>query len=87
MTNLRLAWIALGSVALAAAAVTVTGTEAAPPSPADRARSGPNRITDPLQAGQAAPDFELSTLDRSETFRLSSNFGVKPTVLVFGSYT
>jgi hypothetical protein len=40
-----------------------------------------------LQAGQAAPDFELLTHDKSETVRLSDFRGEKPVVLVFGSYT
>jgi hypothetical protein len=40
-----------------------------------------------LQVGQAAPDFELLTHDKSETVRLSDFRGEKPVVLVFGSYT
>jgi hypothetical protein len=40
-----------------------------------------------LQAGDAAPDFELLTHDKSETVRLSDFRGQKPVVLVFGSYT
>lgn len=40
-----------------------------------------------LQAGDAAPDFELLTHDKSETVRLSNFRGEKPVVLVFGSYT
>jgi hypothetical protein len=40
-----------------------------------------------LHAGDAAPDFELLTHDKSETIRLSNFRGEKPVVLVFGSYT
>lgn len=40
-----------------------------------------------LQAGDPAPDFELLTHDKSTTVRLSDFRGVKPVVLVFGSYT
>jgi hypothetical protein len=40
-----------------------------------------------LQPGDAAPDFRLPTLDRKSTVQLSSLRGVRPVVLVFGSYT
>jgi peroxiredoxin len=40
-----------------------------------------------LAVGDAAPDFELPTLDRSRTVRLSSEYRLKPVVLIFGSYT
>lgn len=40
-----------------------------------------------LQVGDAAPDFELQTHDKSKTVRLSDFRGEKPVVLVFGSYT
>lgn len=40
-----------------------------------------------IQVGQAAKDFELKSLDGKSTFKLSSNFSKKPTVLIFGSYT
>jgi hypothetical protein len=43
-------------------------------------KSGP-RIGDP------APDFQLKLLDAQETFRLSDNFGRRPTVLIFHSFT
>ena len=46
-----------------------------------RARAGT------LQAGDTAPDFNLPTLDRKQTVRLSSFRGSQPVVLVFGSYT
>lgn len=46
-----------------------------------RARAGA------LKVGDLAPDFELSTLDKSGKVRLSSFRGSKPVVLVFGSYT
>jgi hypothetical protein len=45
------------------------------------ARGGHLRVSDP------APDFDLSTLDRRSTVRISSFRGSKPVVLVFGSYT
>jgi hypothetical protein len=40
-----------------------------------------------LEPGDAAPDFELQTHDKSATVRLSDFRGAKPVVLVFGSYT
>ena len=40
-----------------------------------------------LQIGDTAPDFNLSTFDRSATVQLSQHRGVRPVVLVFGSYT
>ena len=40
-----------------------------------------------LRVGEAAPDFELETLDHRGRVRLSSFRGSKPVVLVFGSYT
>lgn len=46
-----------------------------------RARSGL------LQAGDAAPDFSLTKLDKSATVQLSSLTATQPVVLVFGSYT
>lgn len=41
----------------------------------------------PLKTGDAAPDFDLQTLDRKSRVRLSSFRGKKPVMLVFGSYT
>lgn len=51
-----------------------------------RARAGT------VNVGDVAPDFELSTADKTgadktDKVRLSSFRGVKPVVLVFGSYT
>ena len=46
-----------------------------------RARAGT------LRAGDAAPDFSLMKLDKSEAIRLSSLTANQPVVLVFGSYT
>jgi hypothetical protein len=46
-----------------------------------RARAGT------VNVGDAAPDFTLSTLDKSSVVRLSSFRGSKPVALVFGSYT
>jgi thiol-disulfide isomerase/thioredoxin len=40
-----------------------------------------------LEVGQTAPDFDLPTLDGTSRVRLSSLRGVKPVVLIFGSYT
>jgi hypothetical protein len=40
-----------------------------------------------LHAGDAAPDFSLMKLDKSEAIRLSSLTASQPVVLVFGSYT
>jgi hypothetical protein len=40
-----------------------------------------------LQVGQEAPDFTLPRQDRSSAVTLSSHRGVRPVVLVFGSYT
>jgi len=40
-----------------------------------------------VSAGDAAPDFRLPTLDHKSTVQLSSFRGVRPVVLVFGSYT
>jgi hypothetical protein len=41
----------------------------------------------PLAVGDDAVDFELASMDNESTFKLSSNFGSRPTVLIFGSYT
>lgn len=46
-----------------------------------RARAGT------LNVGDAAPDFNLSTLDKSAHVELAAFRGDKPVVLVFGSYT
>jgi len=40
-----------------------------------------------LAVGDQAPDFTLSTHDHSGEATLSSHRGVRPVVLVFGSYT
>lgn len=40
-----------------------------------------------LQAGDQAPDFSLTKLDKSATIQLSSLTATQPVVLVFGSYT
>ncbi len=40
-----------------------------------------------LAQGDAAPDFRLPVVDHSATVQLSSYRGVRPVVLVFGSYT
>jgi hypothetical protein len=46
-----------------------------------RARAGT------VNVGDSAPDFALSTLDKSSVVRLSSFRGSTPVALVFGSYT
>ncbi len=48
-------------------------------------RQGPRQGS--LQVGVPAPDFNLKVLKSDRTFKLSSNFGERPTVLIFGSYT
>ena len=40
-----------------------------------------------LKVGDPAPDFELTSVDRSRRVRLSVELQTKPVVLVFGSYT
>ena len=40
-----------------------------------------------LAPGDAAPDFELPTVDHSALVKLSAAYRYKPVVLVFGSYT
>jgi len=40
-----------------------------------------------LAVGDAAPDFELPTLERNGAVRLSEEYRAKPVVLAFGSYT
>jgi len=40
-----------------------------------------------VQVGETAPDFTLSSLDKSGVTRLSAMRGVQPVVLIFGSYT
>jgi hypothetical protein len=40
-----------------------------------------------LKVGDAAPDFELLSVDHSHTVKLSSEYRTKPVVLIFGSYT
>jgi hypothetical protein len=39
------------------------------------------------KVGSSAPDFELTYLASDKTFKLSDNFGQKPTVLIFHSFT
>lgn len=46
-----------------------------------RARAGT------LNLGDAAPDFSLAKLDKSDQVQLSSLLSRQPVVLVFGSYT
>lgn len=46
-----------------------------------RARSGAVKI------GDEAPDFDLETVDKSGCVHLAAFQGVRPVVLIFGSYT
>lgn len=46
-----------------------------------RARAGT------INVGEVAPDFELLTIDKSESIRLSELSRRQPVVLIFGSYT
>jgi hypothetical protein len=48
---------------------------------------GQSRREGSLKVGDRAPDFTLKQLNSDKTFTLSSNFGKRPTVLIFGSYT
>lgn len=47
----------------------------------NRARAGT------LTIGDAAPDFTLASVDGKTHVRLSEHRGVRPVVLIFGSYT
>ncbi|HEX4748517.1 MAG TPA: hypothetical protein VH302_03155 [Bryobacteraceae bacterium] len=40
-----------------------------------------------VSVGDAAPDFTLPRLDHTGTVTLSANRGIRPVVLIFGSYT
>jgi hypothetical protein len=40
-----------------------------------------------LKVGDAAPDFELPTVDHTRRVKLSSQYRSRPVVLIFGSYT
>jgi peroxiredoxin len=40
-----------------------------------------------LDPGEPAPDFELPLEDGSAKVRLSAHRGVRPVMLIFGSYT
>jgi len=43
--------------------------------------------TGSLQPGDAAPDFDLPTVDRARRVKMSDECRGKPLVLIFGSYT
>ena len=45
------------------------------------------RHPETLRVGDAAPDFRLASPDGKQTVQLSPLRGVKPVVLIFGSYT
>ena len=64
-------WIAASL--LAAGLITVSAN-------AQRRTAGP-------AVGAEAPVFTLQSLKSDETFSLKDNFGKRPTVLIFGSYT
>ena len=40
-----------------------------------------------LRVGDPAPDFDLERQDKTGRVKLSSHFGERPVILVFGSYT
>jgi hypothetical protein len=40
-----------------------------------------------FDVGQMAPDFNLQNTDGNGEYRLSSSRGLRPVVLIFGSYT
>ena len=40
-----------------------------------------------VNVGDAAPDFDLKSVDGNSKYRLSSMRGQRPVVLIFGSYT
>jgi hypothetical protein len=40
-----------------------------------------------LRPGDPAPDFSLTSTDKTSVARLSSHRGVRPVMLIFGSYT
>ena len=40
-----------------------------------------------LKVGDTAPDFDLEALDKKSRVQLSSHLGIRPVVLIFGSYT
>jgi hypothetical protein len=40
-----------------------------------------------LSIGDAAPDFQLATVDHKFTVSLSAEWQTRPVVLIFGSYT
>ena len=87
--------------ALAALLVWAGAAHAATPSrvpaslvPVDTAGSANSRgeaqLEGALEApkvGEAAPDFELPSMDGSGSMRLSQFRGSRPVMLVFGSYT
>ena len=51
------------------------------------AQQGPPLKRGGPKVGDTAPDFELKVLDSRETFKLGGNFGKRPTVLIFHSFT
>lgn len=54
---------------------------------ADAAPPQGGRREGDLKVGDKASDFTLKLLGSKKKFTLSSNFGKRPTVLIFGSYT
>lgn len=65
---------------IAVAAILVSAIAYAEPAKGRRSK-------DSLKVGDKAPDFTLKMLSSKKKFTLSGNFGRKPTVLIFGSYT
>lgn len=49
--------------------------------------TGVQRLQGGPKSGEAAPDFTLKVVGEDKKFTLKDNFGKRPTVLIFGSYT
>ena len=71
-----------GTVLLVASAL---GQPGPPAKKGDLPGIGPKKAGP--KVGDQAPDFELKVLDARETLKLSDNFGKRPTVLLFHSFT
>lgn len=51
------------------------------------ALAGQRPVEGGLIVGDPAPNFNLLHVDGKSRFELRGNFGKRPTVLIFGSYT
>jgi hypothetical protein len=70
---------------LALAVLLVVGAAHGQPRKDSPFGSGPKKRGP--KVGEKVPDFELKFLDSKDTFRLKDNFGKRPTVLIFHSFT